>query len=63
MKFVSGSAKITLSQNDIAKAVEFWLNEKVLRFPCEISKLFETRVNHYSTFEITLQEKTQDNDD
>ena len=48
--------KIVLSQADMAKAVKFWLNNKVLSTPCEVINLVESRTNQVSTFEVVLAE-------
>jgi len=37
--FVDTMPQISLSQHDIAMAVEFWLNEKVFKHPCSILSL------------------------
>jgi hypothetical protein len=55
MPFATSKAKIILSQDDIAKAVEFWLNEKIMRLPCKIAGMVESRVNDRSTFEVEFQ--------
>jgi len=55
-EFTKGNVQITLSQEDMAKAVEYWLNERIFKQPCTVIKMFESRVNTRSTFEITLDE-------
>lgn len=55
-QFANGVSKITLSQFDIAKAVEFWLNEKILKVPCTVVEFQESSVNYSSTFTVGLKE-------
>ena len=62
-EFANGVSKLELSKNDIAKAVEFWLNEKVLKVPCEVADMEKSdRPFSVATFEITLHEKEHGSD-
>lgn len=62
MAFVEGKAQLVLSQNDVAKAIEFWLNSEILKFPCKVTGLAESRVNSRSTFDVEFQAVKEGND-
>ena len=50
--------KIELCQDLMCRAMEYWLEQKILRFPCRVSKMVESRVNETSTFAVEVQEET-----
>ena len=56
--YVSEAALMTLSHTDMQKAVEYWLNNKVMRYPCRVTDMKEVKAptyeNQYSTFEIVI---------
>ena len=57
-EFANGVSKLELSREDIAKAVEFWLNAKVLKVPCEVTSMAKTDSQFsYGVFEVVLHEK------
>ena len=58
MEFAKGAAKLELSQHDIAKAVEFWLNERVLKQRCQVTGLKQANSNQWQSvsFHIELEE-------
>ena len=43
---------IQLSQGDICAAIEYWLNELILKVPCEVSGVRELQVMEGGRFEI-----------
>ena len=53
-----GAAKLILAPDDISKAVQYWLNEKVLKFPCEVTQI-ERETGQYKsgTFTVFLKEE------
>jgi len=55
--FANGNAILTLTQADLAAAVEFWLNEKILKVPCEVVRFEKTEAQfRTTTFEVGLRE-------
>lgn len=48
--------KLILSQSDMAKAVEYWLNEKIMKVPVDVISLTETKVGRTATFHIKVEE-------
>jgi len=58
MEFAAGVAKLELSQADVARAIEFWLNERILRTPCQVTGLTPSGQNTWRPvkFEIMLAE-------
>ena len=58
MEFATGNAKIELSQMDVARAVEFWLNEKILRRPCRVINMARSGTTQWQSvsFEVGLEE-------
>ena len=58
MEFAHGAAKLELSQYDIAKAVEFWLNERVLKQRCQVTGLKQANSNQWQTvkFHVEVEE-------
>jgi hypothetical protein len=58
-QFAKGNVQITLSQEDVAKAVEYWLNKKILKEPCAVVAMSERRVDAKRTFDLALAEKTR----
>ena len=57
-EFAHGAAKMELSQHDIAKAVEFWLNARVLKHPCQVTGMSQNNATQWKvlTFTVDLQE-------
>jgi hypothetical protein len=57
-EFQSGDAKLELSQADIARAVEYWLNKRILRQPCVVHDLKVSTANQWQavTFRVTIVE-------
>ena len=62
MEFAQGAAKLELSQHDIAKAVEYWLNERVLKQRCQVTGLTQANRNQWQpvSFQIELEEIAAD---
>jgi len=58
MEFAEGAAKLELSQGDVAKAVEFWLNERILKQRCIVTGLKQANSNQWQsvTFHVKLEE-------
>ena len=58
MEFADGAAKLELSQTDVARAVEFWLNERILKQRCIVTGLTRAGTNQWSatTFNVKLEE-------
>ena len=51
-----GDPTIALSQGDVAKAVEYWLNNEVLKVPGKVTYLSrQTGMGEYG-FKVTFQE-------
>jgi len=55
-EFADGVARLTLSQRDLSKAVEFWLNSCILKNPVTVIDFEESKTNFSSTFSIGLLE-------
>jgi hypothetical protein len=49
--------EIKLTQEEMCKAVEYWLNESVLTTPVVVSKMVQTTVNQYSHFDLVVLPK------
>jgi hypothetical protein len=58
MEFAEGAAKLELSQGDIARAIEFWLNERILKRRCIVVGLKQANSNQWQTvaFQVDLEE-------
>lgn len=54
-EFAHGAAKMELSQHDIAKAVEFWLNERVLKHPCQVTGVAQKNATQWKTLAFTVE--------
>jgi len=52
----SKEIKIVLSQAKIAEAIEFWLNEKVMRNRCEVSKTEVRTISSQYMWDVTILE-------
>lgn len=57
-ELADGTAKLELSQRDVARAVEFWLNERVLKIPCAVRGVTLKGRTEWSatTFDVDLVE-------
>ena len=60
-EFQSGDARLELSQADIARAVEYWLNERILRQPCVVHDVKVANSNQWQsvTFRVTIVEDAE----
>lgn len=54
--FNKGETEIRLSQQDMARAVEFWLNAKFVKVPIKVSRMVESKTNFHATFAVYLVE-------
>ena len=54
--FEHQEAQITLSQQDMARAIEYWLNEKVVKIPIIVIGMSESKLNYNGTFTIKFKE-------
>lgn len=63
MQFAKGNAKLVLSQENVALAVEFWLCEKVLKNKCRVVGLKKVSdVGQWYEFEVSLEEEKPKDD-
>lgn len=50
-----GTMEIRLTQADMAEAVQFWLNERVMQNPVIVEGMKQTTVNEWSTFMVEFK--------
>jgi phosphopantothenoylcysteine synthetase/decarboxylase len=55
-ELATGKVDVILQQEEMARAVEFWLNERVVRVPCRVETMHSAVVNNRATFTIRLKE-------
>lgn len=61
MELTEGTTKLELSQADVAQAVQFWLNERILRMPCNVIGIVRSGAGWQpATFEVHLREQDTD---
>ena len=62
VEFADGEAKLELSEGDISRAVEFWLNERILRNPCVVSGLKQANSTQWQaiTFYVSFNERQEE---
>lgn len=61
MTFAKGNAKLILSQEDVALAIEYFLNEKVLKSKCKVTGLNDiVKANQWYEFEVSLEEEGEE---
>ena len=57
--FSQSAMMIELSQADMAKAVEYWLNAEVMKFPIEVTGLTKITPKTSAIFRVVMLEKPE----
>ena len=63
--FASGAMSLTLTQQDMAQAVEYWLNGTVMKVPVRVTKMEKSKprdVLTSGTFSVLIVEKDETDD-
>ena len=60
--FASGAMSLTLTQQDMAHAVEYWLNGEIMKVPVQVTRMEKSKprdVLSSSTFSVLVVEKDE----
>jgi len=57
--FAHDKMQITLSQAEMAKAVEWWLNNVVMKVTVQVISITDTVTHKNATFHIIVEEKSK----